>query len=1672
MTPIVSRKYKWLRLTVVIISSILLLFIIAVICLQTSAVKNYIRNKAVSYLQNKIGTEVRIGKLDYHLPHSIELSDVLLIDQRKDSLLYGQLLRVDINMFKLITGNISISEIQLKSIKVNISRKPADSSFNFQYIVDAFTSKIKDSSAAKKPLQLAIDKLVFDSVSVQFTDGFGQLFCTAFIGNLNSRIKAIDPGKMNFTLKDFSLNNSVITITDKSSKHANAVVAETSSKPSALNLLIGNFGLHHLRLSYENISENLAYNNLIDSFLVTDASLALVDESFTAKSVIINNSAFAVATNDPGVIVKDTIANVIDIAVKKGWKVKIDAIQLNKNNVAIDNNAFPAAKEGLDYNHLTLKDISLQTKVVYYNTNTVNAAILSGSVLLNKFLIKNVKANIVFDDKRAKLNGFLFNTQNSLIIGDGELVFNKVNNTMLNESSKLTISINKSYAGNTDLIFFIPSYKRNSPIIVKPGQKIFFTGKADGTLKEMDLALLDIKTDDGRLLLNTKGKVRNVLDIKKLQYDIALNQFYVDKTILSENIQQQLQQQKINLPSNMTTTGTITGNLQDIYAKLKLKSAFGSATVNGAVSNFNNAKIIQYNIDLTADHLETGKWIYQDTLWGAFTGNLKMKGNGIDYKTAAVKMIATAKSFVVKGYSYSNANIVAALKEGTFTTKADIKDENLVTALDLNGTVGSQYPSVTGSIVIDKADLLKLQLTKDSIIIRSSILIDGKDLDPKKLNAVLLLDSTIVNYNGKHLYADSISVRANTSNDSTKIFVAAPFIKASMIGKYDYADLPKAIEAFIQHNYLQQKSDALQVTDQQMVLNASITQDSIMKEIIPGLTMEKPAVIFASFDNTKKDTALVITANIPSTVYNSIEVENLNFNTKAIDSSLKFELTTNYVIAGGRKFYNAGAVGSFMDHVLKFTVKTEDAKQKPYYAISSVIEFLKDETKIHLSDSLLLNYEKWTVSKDNAVEIKKEGFLITDLAVNKKTQTILIKSKEASASSPILVKIDNFNLEDVFAIANQNGSLFGGVLHADATIEQPITSLPTVIGTVTVQQLTYKKVAIGDVNLKTEISSDKIVSVKGGISGPNNLGIDGGYNSNDNTFVISTQIQQLNLKAVEAFSQGQIKRANGNVHGNLYVNGSISDPRWKGELVFDTAQLATAMFGSLYHIRNQKIDFDYPNIGLYNFTITDSVGNKMLVDGTVKQEPGYDFALNLNVTAKDFIAVNQARTPNALLYGTGIVDAAIRIGGTSTAPDISGKVTLENKSDIHYDLPVKSNYADDLKQVVKFIDIDTIQYFNSRNTIFTRAADTAVILQYQGLKYNLNLEVKEEANVTILFDPSTGDELKIKGKAQLNLGVDENGMVGITGVYRLTKGSYDLTYQFIKKRFALIDGSTITFSGDPMEAQADITAQYEIEASPQDLLNTEVIDNSGTLGTAYANKIPFEVILKIKGALLKPELSFDIKVKDNAEGVNSALATTLENKLAQYRNDPSEMNKQVFALLILSRFISDKSSDFFAGNNSPNTNDILKQSVSKFLAEAVAQIAADLIKGVDINLDLKNYQADPATNAATRTDLNLALSKQLLNDRLIVTVGKSFTVEGNAPVANRQNSGNLEYLPDLTTTYKLSKDGKYAIKVYRKNEYEAILDGYFIETGIAFSLSMNYEKLKEIFQKGKKKSKK
>jgi hypothetical protein len=82
-------------------------------------------------------------------------------------------------------------------------------------------------------------------------------------------------------------------------------------------------------------------------------------------------------------------------------------------------------------------------------------------------------------------------------------------------------------------------------------------------------------------------------------------------------------------------------------------------------------------------------------------------------------------------------------------------------------------------------------------------------------------------------------------------------------------------------------------------------------------------------------------------------------------------------------------------------------------------------------------------------------------------------------------------------------------------------------------------------------------------------------------------------------------------------------------------------------------------------------------------------------------------------------------------------------------------------------------------------------------------------------------------------------------------------------------------------------------------------------------------------------------------------------------------------------------------------------------------------------------------------------------------VGSNFELEG-AQNTGRQTSN---IAGNVALDYRLSKDGRYLLRAYRKNDYQGILEGYIIETGIGFIISVDYNKLREIFQSQKQKEK-
>jgi hypothetical protein len=88
-----------------------------------------------------------------------------------------------------------------------------------------------------------------------------------------------------------------------------------------------------------------------------------------------------------------------------------------------------------------------------------------------------------------------------------------------------------------------------------------------------------------------------------------------------------------------------------------------------------------------------------------------------------------------------------------------------------------------------------------------------------------------------------------------------------------------------------------------------------------------------------------------------------------------------------------------------------------------------------------------------------------------------------------------------------------------------------------------------------------------------------------------------------------------------------------------------------------------------------------------------------------------------------------------------------------------------------------------------------------------------------------------------------------------------------------------------------------------------------------------------------------------------------------------------------------------------------------------------------------------------------------LNDRLKVTVGSNFGLEGTQQANQQTNT----IAGDLSVDYQLSKDGRYRLRAYRKNQYQVALQGQVIETGVGFVITMDYNKFKQIFQRAKKK---
>ncbi len=560
-------------------------------------------------------------------------------------------------------------------------------------------------------------------------------------------------------------------------------------------------------------------------------------------------------------------------------------------------------------------------------------------------------------------------------------------------------------------------------------------------------------------------------------------------------------------------------------------------------------------------------------------------------------------------------------------------------------------------------------------------------------------------------------------------------------------------------------------------------------------------------------------------------------------------------------------------------------------------------------------------------------------------------------------------------------------------------------------------------------------------------------NADTNNIAASVNIDSLDFSLVEPLTHQYLNKLEGHLSGKVDIVGNRNQPDINGFIIFENTTFNPTATNTDFSIDDGKIKVSNNLIKFDHIKIQDEEKNEAFIDGTINfkelSNPEFDIKMN----AEQFLLLNKPESSQGNYYGKVIADLNAIVTGNTLQPNIILTSAFNKKSNFTYVVTSSEPKAATQDDVVVFIKDSTTLALEDTTSIDLMAVDM------KGMKATTNISITDKMDVTLVTDPASNEKLNIVGSGDLSLSIDPSGNQTLTGQYNIKKGSYTLRlYDVIKRDFSIKEGSSLSWYGDVMNADANISAIYKVRTSALSLMSLTQGQLSESETSSYNTTINVEVVMNLSGNLLSPDIDFDIVLADNK--VNS----NIEAAISQLSNDESELNKQVFSLLILNRFSGNKASATTAVTY--EIENTARQSLSKLLAQQLNRFSNQYLKGVDVSFDIDSYNQVVENQTSTRTDVSVDVSQNLFNDRLKLTVGGNVAVEENK---QKSSSSSSDLTGDFELEYKISKDGTYRLKAFNKTEYEDELNGDVTKTGLSFMFIKDFTRFSDLFKKHKKK---
>ncbi|MCB9040447.1 MAG: translocation/assembly module TamB domain-containing protein [Lewinellaceae bacterium] len=1228
-----------------------------------------------------------------------------------------------------------------------------------------------------------------------------------------------------------------------------------------------------------------------------------------------------------------------------------------------------------------------------------------------------------------------------------------------------------------DIMAFATGLKQNTFFRLNKDRLLFIDGLVKGRVNNLDGQGLTIALEDNSFVAEGEFRSRDLTQRQSETLNLNLSKLKTSMRTLRQLIPNFAPPPNFDRLGQLNFQGRFDGYFSDFVAYGELASSLGRARMDMRMNLKQGRAKANYSGKLTLTNFDLASWSQNQDFGLVNLTSEVSDGFGLTAETARANLSAEVQSFVFKGYNYQNASLTGELKKNLFSGKFAIQDDNIdfsfLGKVDFTDTI----PTFDFNAQVSKLALNKLNLAEQDIALSGDVALNLKDSRFSNMEGT----GQVKNFLLRHgrlgdISVDSVFFSSQFIGGGKKRFlVKSDIADASLEGTFDIEQVPAAFMQYLARNFpeffqrLGLKAPEKEIRPQSFAFNANIFDTKNLLAVLDGrLGPLKEATIEGFFDNVQDSMWAYV--YLPQFRYDNIELNETGITLKMEQSFGEIGLAVAEPVLNQKTYLSPIKMLGLLDRDtfnLALAYQSEGMTFLDQVNLNARL-YMPDSInyKVEFSQSnLVLMETPWLIDDRNDITFRKghintRNFLLT----NGERQIKL----EAVRNKGLKLGLYNFDFSFIDDIWDYEALDFGGRFNIIAEVEN-IFQLSGIKATVLADTLLVNDDDWGAMRLDAEaadlknpfhaflsITKDTSQLLAEGFFNPATVGDPekASESQQANYFDFNLDIVGFPVGIAEYWIGSSVSNTVGSFNANLRVQGFPQAPHPSGFITVRNGATTVDYLQTRYTFSQALVSVNDYLFDASGTEVRDELNNTATVKGGIT----HDHLKNLGIAARletgRFLALNTKKGDNEMFYGRAIGQGEVLFNGPFDKVDIYVNATVGEGTRLV--IPVSSGGEASELSFIKFRErrLEEEQKKRQRE-------------QLTGVNLEMDLIVTEEAQGEIVFDEQAGDIIKGNGRGNIRILVPRNGDFQMFGDYVIERGEYLFTlYNVINKEFSIKKGGVISWSGDPFGAQIRLEAEYaDLSTSVANFIQEYLIEADPNVKNDASKATDVNLTMDLRGDLLQPVINFDITFPQ----LTGALQTLTDSKLRVIKQDPNELNRQVFGLIVVGQFLpSDlaiQGSEIFYNT----VSEFVSNQLSLLLTELFSEFFSDgsALSGIDFDIAYNQYQADLGANEELRRgdEFQVRLRQEFFNDRLTIQVGGNVDIGNSAyttPGAGGTFVGN-----DLVIEYVLNRDRTLKLRIYQRLEPD-IGGGSRLEIGTGLSYRKEFDNFGEFIRSFRK----